>query len=159
MSDLQEPYLDTLRRLVGPMKLITPGVRAVVRDGAGRVLFIRRRDSGQWALPAGGLELDESLAGCLRRELFEETGLTAITAEVMAIYSDPRFSVVNTQGEAQQKLTVVFLVEQWAGTLLTETQESIDARFFAPENAPPLPPHHVETLDDLRGYNGTLILK
>lgn len=164
ISDGQMPqdkvhYLDALRELVGPIKLITPGVRALITDEAGRILLIRRRDNQRWALPAGGLELDESILDCLRREVNEETGLTVLDATVIAIYSEPRFSVINAAGEAQQKLTIVFHVLQWSGTLQTETEETIDARFFAEDDLPPLAPYHAETLEDLRQYAGRVVLK
>jgi len=50
---------------------------AVVRDGQGRVLFIRRERRGDvwWILPGGGVEAGERPEGAARRELLEETGL------------------------------------------------------------------------------------
>lgn len=159
MTQDKEPYLDSLRKLVGPRKLITPGVRALVLDEAGRILLIRRRDDGRWAFPAGGLELEESILDCLRREVCEETGLTVLDATVLAIYSEPRFSFVNAAGEAQQKLTVVFLVPRWTGALQTQTEETIDARFFPLDELPPLAPYHAETIEDLRQFRGRVILK
>lgn len=50
------------------------GAKALVRSG-GRVLLVReRRVDGSmfWSLPGGGLEADESLPECLRREISEE---------------------------------------------------------------------------------------
>ncbi|MXZ03532.1 MAG: NUDIX domain-containing protein, partial [Chloroflexi bacterium] len=35
---------------------IVPAARAVIFDGGGRILLIRRGDNKQWALPAGGME-------------------------------------------------------------------------------------------------------
>jgi ADP-ribose pyrophosphatase YjhB (NUDIX family) len=56
-------------------------VAVVVRDHEGRVLLLRRSASrtwpGTWCLPGGRLEPGETLEGCCRRELFEETGLVA----------------------------------------------------------------------------------
>ncbi len=53
------------------------GVGAVVLD-ASRVLLVRRGRpplQGEWSIPGGALELGETLADGLRRELLEETGL------------------------------------------------------------------------------------
>jgi 8-oxo-dGTP pyrophosphatase MutT (NUDIX family) len=58
-----------------------PAVRAVVFDPADRVLLVRFENavSGElwWATPGGGVEAGETDEEALRRELLEETGLTA----------------------------------------------------------------------------------
>jgi ADP-ribose pyrophosphatase YjhB (NUDIX family) len=48
---------------------------AVVTDAKGKILLLRRTDSGNWALPGGTMELGESLPDCAVREVREETGL------------------------------------------------------------------------------------
>lgn len=56
------------------------GGRAIVRDGQGRVLLIRRSrevkwDPGLWELPGGKAEYGETIQHALVREVHEETGL------------------------------------------------------------------------------------
>lgn len=51
----------------------------VIRDG--RVLLGKRKSAhgdGTWQFPGGHLEYGESIEGCARRELFEETGLSIV---------------------------------------------------------------------------------
>ncbi|MET9398900.1 NUDIX hydrolase [Kitasatospora sp. NPDC002965] len=54
-------------------------VGAVITDGDGRVLLLRRRPEdflgGLWELPGGGVEPGEELGRALDREVLEETGL------------------------------------------------------------------------------------
>ena len=75
------------------------GIVAAARTADGRLLLIRRGDSGKWALPGGTLEWGEDLRGAITRELFEETGaqVTAL-GELLGVYSaperDPRFHAV-----------------------------------------------------------------
>ena len=63
------------------------GVGAVVVE-EGRVLLVRRGSEplkGQWSLPGGLLELGESLAGGVVRELREETGLIVEPVELIEL--------------------------------------------------------------------------
>lgn len=55
-----------------------PCVGVLVRDRAGRLLVVRRRNppaEGRWSIPGGRVEDGESLAEAARREAREETGL------------------------------------------------------------------------------------
>lgn len=55
-----------------------PCVGALVRDGAGRLLLVRRANEpgrGLWSLPGGRVEPGESAEQALVREVREETGL------------------------------------------------------------------------------------
>ncbi|MDQ4008935.1 MAG: NUDIX domain-containing protein [Actinomycetota bacterium] len=53
-------------------------VGAIVRDGAGRLLMVRRARepaAGTWSIPGGRVEPGEADADAVRREVMEETGL------------------------------------------------------------------------------------
>ena len=63
---------------------------AVVVDGQGRVLMQRRADSGNWALPGGGMEMTESLTDSVIREVKEETGYEIEVTGLVGTYTDPR---------------------------------------------------------------------
>ncbi|HEU4420937.1 MAG TPA: NUDIX domain-containing protein [Pilimelia sp.] len=157
-----ESYLGQLRALAGERTLLFVGARTVVRDDAGRVLFICRADNGFWAVPAGAMELGESIIDCATRELFEETGLLAGAVTPYALYTGPASTYTNMFGDTYQLFIVAFRVDEWAGELLTVTDETTDAGFFDPDAPPePLAPSVRETLDDLIAYEqtGTLVLK
>jgi 8-oxo-dGTP diphosphatase len=75
------------------------GIVAAARTADGRLLLIRRGDSGKWALPGGTLEWGETLRGAIEREVFEETGATVTElGGLLGTYSrpdrDPRFHAV-----------------------------------------------------------------
>ena len=75
------------------------GIAAAARTSDGRLLLIRRADSGKWALPGGTLEWGEQLRSAIEREVFEETGARVLRlGELIGAYSaperDPRFHAV-----------------------------------------------------------------
>lgn len=66
------------------------GIAAVARTSDGRILLVRRADTGTWALPGGTLEWGEELRTALPREIEEETGATWVRfGRVTGVYSRP----------------------------------------------------------------------
>ncbi|WP_436536976.1 NUDIX domain-containing protein [Actinoplanes sp. HUAS TT8] len=108
---------------------MTIGARAVLRDPEGRVLLIRRSDNGRWALPAGTMELEQTLRDCAIREVFEETGLTVHQVTPFALYSGEGLTT-SAYGQPYQHVTLACRADSWSGELLRETDETIDAAFF-----------------------------
>jgi len=158
-DNYEQSYAGQLRKLVGNRKLITPAARAVIQDEEGRVLFVRRKDNDKWGMPAGALELGESILDCLKREVLEETGLEVVSATPIAIYSEPRFAFTNAYGGEHQMLAVVFLIDEWRGSLVKKTDETTDAKFFSVDDLPDTWELYRETIEDLRDYDGHLIVK
>jgi thiamine-phosphate pyrophosphorylase len=105
-TKLEESVVRYHRRLACPacgyVFYLTPApVTCVVVEKDGAVLLVRRRyppKAGDWCLPAGFVEVDESPAESAVREVEEETGLAvAITGLVdcWASDEDPRTPVVS----------------------------------------------------------------
>jgi len=153
-------YIRELRARIGHMRIVIPGVRGILVDGKRRVLLQRRADSGHWGLPAGVVDVGDSVLDALSREVLEETGLTVGRAELFGVYTDPRFSVTYPNGDEVQTFTVAFLVHEWSGQLSADGDEVLDVRFFPldalPENLYPI---HRETLDDYLSFTGSPIVK
>jgi 8-oxo-dGTP pyrophosphatase MutT (NUDIX family) len=153
-------YIRTLRARIGHMKIVIPGVRGILVDEQRRLLLQRRADSGHWGLPAGVVDVGDSVLDALSREVREETGLTVVRAELFGLYTEPRFSVVYPNGDEVQTFTVAFLVREWSGSLSADSDEVVDVRFFPldalPENLYPI---HGETIDDYRNFDGRPVVK
>jgi 8-oxo-dGTP diphosphatase len=66
------------------------GFVVFARTADGRVVLIRRGDTGGWALPGGTLEWGETLREGLPRELREEAGVELLEGGgLLGVYSDP----------------------------------------------------------------------
>ena len=61
-------YLKRIRAAIGHEMLLNPGVAAIIRDEAGRVLLQKRSDDGTWSLPAGAIDPGETPAQAVVRE-------------------------------------------------------------------------------------------
>jgi ADP-ribose pyrophosphatase YjhB (NUDIX family) len=158
-----ESYQGRVRALVGDEEpLLFVGARCVAADEDGRILLIRRSDNGQWALPAGAMELGESLADCAARELREETGLVAVEWEPFAFYSGPRFTGTNMWGHTYQVFSTAFWIRRWTGALARMTEETTDAAYVPIDDLPERLSRSVrETLDDFVAFrrHGRFIAK
>src|SRR5215470_16452722 len=152
-----DSYHGQLRALVGDDRpLLFVGARCVAVDETERVLLIQRSDNGQWACPAGAMELGESIAECAARELLEETGLVATVLEPFAFYTGPRFTGTNMYGHTYQLFTTAFWVRSWTGVLAEATDETTGSGFFAQDHLPePLTRSVPETLTDLAEFRRT----
>ncbi|MEN6472482.1 MAG: NUDIX domain-containing protein [Syntrophaceae bacterium] len=152
-------YIRELRAQVGSRCLFVPGVRALILNAAGEVLLQRRADSGRWGLPGGAVELGESAFEALVREVYEETGLTVMEAEPMALYSGAHQRFTYPGGDEVQCFALAFIVREFSGEPRPDGREGTELRFWPPGGLPhDLVPIHAATLHDLAGYRGRFIL-
>ena len=89
-------------------------VAAVTCRNDGRVLCIRRRDTGVWQIPGGVLERGETLWDGLRREVREETGGEVEPVRLTGVYLNLPMAVV----------ALVFLCRPLSESLRDETDEA-----------------------------------
>jgi ADP-ribose pyrophosphatase YjhB (NUDIX family) len=71
---------------------VTPAAFVAVRDPAGALLLVRRRDTGDWELPGGRVEPGESATDAAVRETAEESGVNVEITGVVGICTDPGIS-------------------------------------------------------------------
>ncbi|RLB64914.1 MAG: NUDIX hydrolase [Deltaproteobacteria bacterium] len=132
------------------------GICAVAHTTDGRILLVRRTDTGTWALPGGTLEWGEQLAAALPREIEEETGASWVRTErVSGIYSRPdrdlRFHAVTI-------CVVGEVAEPIAGP--HNLVEISEARLFEPDEVPTtLAMGMRDMFDDARGQDGAVVLE
>ncbi|MGV9316930.1 NUDIX domain-containing protein, partial [Streptomyces sp. NPDC003691] len=110
-----------------------------------RILLQRRRDSGLWALPGGGMEITDSLPGTAVREIAEETGLEVEITGLVGTYTDPRHVIAYSDGEVRRQFNICFTARVTGGELAI-SDESTELRFIAPAEIDDLPMHHTQQL-------------
>ena len=110
---------------------------AVVRDG--RLLLVRRASRhgrGNWQLPGGFIEPDETIEQAVVREVFEEAGVTAEVEAVLGLRSryDP---------ESGNGIYVILLLRPISGEPAADNHEVDQASYFSLaeiRELSPLPP-------------------
>jgi ADP-ribose pyrophosphatase YjhB (NUDIX family) len=129
-------YVANLRRSIGHDLLWLPGVTAVVLDGDASVLLVRRADNGRWAPVTGIVDPGEQPAVCAVREVAEETCVVARVQRLVSVTAgDP---VVHANGDLAQYLDLTFRCEYVSGTPAVGDDESVEVRWFALDDLPPM---------------------
>jgi len=115
---------------------LVPAAGILAVDDDGRLLLQRRRDTGQWAIPMGRMELGETPAQCAVRETLEETGVHVEATGLLGIYSDPGYIVAYDDhtdpsrfGEVRQEFEITLIGRPIAGEP-TVNDEADAVRWF-----------------------------
>jgi 8-oxo-dGTP pyrophosphatase MutT (NUDIX family) len=117
---------------------LVPAAGVLAVDEAGRLLLQRRRDTGDWAIPMGRMELGETPSQCAVRETLEETGVQVEVTGMLGIYSDPGYIVAYDDhddpsrfGEVRQEFEITLIGRPVAGEP-AENDEADAVRWFHP---------------------------
>ena len=110
-----------------------PAVGVLIEKDGGLVLIRRAQppDVGEWALPSGFIEADESVEEAAIREAREETGLDIALKDMVGVFSFP-------DGPPTSGI-IVFYRARPVGGALRAGDDADAVRVFPPEDIPPLP--------------------
>lgn len=98
----------------------------------------RRVDDGLWGFIGGIVELGESFEDAARRELLDETGLTAGSLRQLDVYSGPEFRLTYPNGDQTYVVGVTFLAGSVVGVAAPDGQEGFELGWFNPDHPPAL---------------------
>jgi len=134
---------------MGHREQTTPkiAVNALVFNGGGEILLVKRADNGFWCVPGGHVDLGETLEKACVRELFEETGLRGEVVRLVGVYSDPGNSLHIAQGMEWHTVRVSFLCRVTGGKI-TPSDETTEVRYFNVRQLPPLVTDHGRRIEE-----------
>ena len=132
MSD----YIMDLRKIVGHRPLLQVGASVIVEDEKGRILLQKRSDNHYWGYAGGSIELDENVVDAAKRELFEETSLTAERLELFGIFSGKDMHYIYPNGDEVSNIDIVYICRDYTGTLRRQENEVEELKFFALNEIP-----------------------
>ncbi len=123
-------YVARLRRRVGNETLLLPSVTVLPRDGSGRILLVRERDSGQWGTIGGAIELGESPAAAALREAREEAGVEVAIGRIVAAVGGRDYEVEYANGDRCAYVAMVFEAEVLGGSPEPDGDETTEVQWF-----------------------------
>ncbi len=127
-------YIRWIRARVGHEPILLNFAGAIIPDEQGRVLLQRRGDRGVWGLPGGALELGESAEEAVIREVREETGLEVRVERLVGVYT--KYFDTYPNGDQAQTIVFAFACSAVGGPLRVDGGETLELRYFAPDEAP-----------------------
>ena len=130
-------YIMVLWTYVGDRPLIIVGSSIILEDRQGRILLQLRTDNNQWSFSAAGsMEPGEAPEDTARRELLEETGLTARSLELYGVYAGPEEHHIYPNGDEVYNVEFAYACRDWSGVPACQEGEVEDLRFFALDQLP-----------------------
>jgi ADP-ribose pyrophosphatase YjhB (NUDIX family) len=119
---------------------IVPSVTAIVINGRGELLLVHKTDNDLWALPGGAMDVGESMADTVVREVKEETGIDVEVTGVVGIYTNPNHVMAYDDGEVRQQCSICFTTRMLGGQLATSGETS-EVAWVAPDRLDSLNMH------------------
>lgn len=139
-------YQRWLRSYVGHQRLLQLATSAFIRDDQGGVLLGRRADIHLWAPPSGVVQLGETPARTIVREVREETGYEVEVVKLIGLYAGAEFEWTYANGDQAQIVSALFECRVVGGTLQADKSEFSDLRYFQQNALPSLMPRYVRML-------------
>jgi ADP-ribose pyrophosphatase YjhB (NUDIX family) len=133
-----DDYISKLRKCVGHQPLLMVGASVLALNDKDEVLMLKRADTHDWGIPGGSMELGEMAEQTARRELLEETNLTAHELELFGVFSGPEQYFQYPNGDEVYNVSVVYIARGVRGKLKINDGENSDPAYFdlahLPEN-------------------------
>lgn len=129
-------YIMDLRKLVGHRPLLQVGASVIVENERGEVLLQKRADNHCWGYAGGSVELDEVVEEAAKRELLEETGLTALELTLFGVFSGKDTHYIYPNGDEVSNVDIVYLCTSYTGQLRCQESEVEELRFFPADDLP-----------------------
>jgi ADP-ribose pyrophosphatase YjhB (NUDIX family) len=112
---------------------VTPkvAVGAVVGDEEGRILLVKRADSGVWLYPTGWADIGYSASEVAVKEVHEETGIECEPLRIIAVLDGLRLGFTRVP-----LYSLVFHCKKLGGELRGHELETADVGWFAEDDLP-----------------------
>lgn len=116
--------------------MVYPVVAACIKNSKREILLVKKRKSGIWGFPAGGIEPDETIYHALAREMKEEINAEIVPTRLIAIYSTPEFDFTYPNGNKIHPLIFFFDCRVLKKGNFSQNGEISEVRYFSQNELP-----------------------
>ncbi|USG67423.1 NUDIX domain-containing protein [Brevibacillus ruminantium] len=131
-------YYQELREKYGSGLLFMPAVAGIIRNESGQILLGRKHREELWGLIAGAIEIGETPAQAVCREVWEETGLQVEPKKIIGVFGGKGHRFTYQNGHQVEYLTIVFACGILGGELHPMNEEMGELRYFDESALPPM---------------------
>jgi 8-oxo-dGTP diphosphatase len=118
---------------------VAPSVQVAVRWRGGRLLLVRRCDSGTWELPGGFVDVGENAVAAAVRHTVAAAGVHVLVTGIAGMFTDPADLARSPDGQVRQQFALLFRARSLGGVPHGDHRETSDAAWIAVADMRDLP--------------------
>ncbi len=130
-------YIQSMRKYIGHDPLLSVGVCSIIENEKGEILLEKRHDNGMYCLPGGAIELNETVSDALRREIYEETGITLNNPKLLMVLSGEKEIFYYPNGDVTHYVDFIFYDKIKEGERIQPHDKESDSIAFYPLDSLP----------------------
>ena len=105
----EKDYIPYMRKMIGHKRMLTVGLCCLILNEKNQLLLEKRTDNGQYCLPGGSLDLDETVMEGVKREVREETGIELNDVSLFMIQSGNKMQLTYPNGDVTDYMDLCFI--------------------------------------------------
>jgi 8-oxo-dGTP diphosphatase len=118
---------------------VAPSVHVAVRGLGGRLLLVRRCDTGMWELPGGYVDVGENAVAAAVRHTSAAAGIQVLVTGIAGLFTDPSQLVRSADGEVRQQFALLFRARSLGGVPHGDQRQTSEAAWIALADVRALP--------------------
>src|SRR3954468_20683168 len=124
-------YIEELRNKLGNEPIILNSAGVIILDPVGKVLLQYRKDTNNWGLPGGYMELGETFEDTVKREIREEMGVELSDLAFFEIFSGRDFYHEYPNGDKVYSVIAVYIANDLKEEITPDYKEISQVNYFS----------------------------
>lgn len=132
-------YISEIRKKVGHDRIISVACGIILENEKNEILLQFRKDTKNFGIPGGNIELGETLMEALIREIREETGIELNQKDVslFGIYSGEKTVTIYPNKDEVQYINVIFSSKISSNVMMkNQEEEALFLQFYSKDHLP-----------------------